>query len=193
MTVPNSGVLSPVNLQKSAYCYLDLSGSNELTYLDALHHYENSNPFQMGFYWYPHLDDPILSIHIDLDYLQHWPIIDLNHCYLIRSLQSLNHWLWAVHRTIQLWDKARSVDCRQGWGSLRMDGWSEGSLSWLRSWSRTGILPLQSGLISRNDSLLCHPMGGQMIAMWVNRLEREGLDVTYFADNTRLMQQKSIK
>lgn len=41
-------------------------------------------------------------------------------------------------------------------------------------------------LIKRNNSMCCHPMGGQMVAMWVNRLEHEGYDVTYFGDNSRL-------
>ena len=38
-------------------------------------------------------------------------------------------------------------------------------------------------LMRRNNSLCCHPFGGQMIAMWMNRLESEGYNVTYFADN----------
>ena len=41
-------------------------------------------------------------------------------------------------------------------------------------------------IVRRNNSLCCHPMGGQMIAMWVNRLDHEGLEVTYFQDNERL-------
>lgn len=46
-------------------------------------------------------------------------------------------------------------------------------------------------IIKRNNSLCCHPFGGQMIAMWMNRLEREGYDITYFPDNNRLMHIRS--
>ena len=41
--------------------------------------------------------------------------------------------------------------------------------------------------IKRNNSLCCSPFGDQMIAMWINRLEHKGYDVTYFPDNSRLM------
>ena len=46
---------------------------------------------------------------------------------------------------------------------------------------------LAQEFIRRNDSLYCSPFAGQMIAMWVNNLEAEGYDVTYFPDNGRLM------
>ena len=46
-------------------------------------------------------------------------------------------------------------------------------------------------IVRRNNSLCCHPMGGQMIAMWVNRLDHEGHEVTYFQDNDRLKHYKN--
>ena len=46
-------------------------------------------------------------------------------------------------------------------------------------------------LIKRNESLYCHPMGGQMIAMWINLLEKEHYNVTYFADNSRLIHYRA--
>jgi len=42
-------------------------------------------------------------------------------------------------------------------------------------------------IIKRNHSLCCHPMGDQMVAMWINGLDHEGYDVIYFPDNGRLM------
>ncbi|KAJ7387820.1 hypothetical protein OS493_001166 [Desmophyllum pertusum] len=52
-------------------------------------------------------------------------------------------------------------------------------------------IDLAKEFMKRNNSMCCHPMGGQMIGMWVNRLEYEGYDVTYFADNDRLMHYRS--
>lgn len=48
-------------------------------------------------------------------------------------------------------------------------------------------IDLVQEIIKRNHSLCCHPMGDQMVAMWVNGLDHEGYDVTYFPDNARLM------
>ena len=45
--------------------------------------------------------------------------------------------------------------------------------------------------IRRNNSLYCSPFGGQMIAMWINSLEAEGYNITYFPDNGRLMHYRS--
>lgn len=42
-------------------------------------------------------------------------------------------------------------------------------------------------IVRRNNSLCCHPFGDQMIAMWLYRLEREGYNISYFADNDRLL------
>ena len=39
----------------------------------------------------------------------------------------------------------------------------------------------------RNNSLLCHPFGDQMVEMLMTRLDREGVKATYFPDNARLM------
>ena len=50
---------------------------------------------------------------------------------------------------------------------------------------------LAQEFIRRNDSLYCSPFGGQMIAMWINNLEAEGYNVTYFPDNGRLMHYRS--
>ncbi|EDO40127.1 predicted protein [Nematostella vectensis] len=50
---------------------------------------------------------------------------------------------------------------------------------------------LASEFVKRNDTLLCHPMAGQMIAMFINKLEAEKYDVTYFADNSRLVHYRS--
>ena len=44
-------------------------------------------------------------------------------------------------------------------------------------------------IMRRNNSLCCHPYGDQMMAMWLYRLEREGYDVKYFADNNRVLHQ----
>ncbi|KAK3746544.1 hypothetical protein QZH41_005604 [Actinostola sp. cb2023] len=52
-------------------------------------------------------------------------------------------------------------------------------------------IDLAQEIIKRNNSLCCSPFGGQMIAMWVNLLEHEGYDVTYFPDNSRLMHYRS--
>lgn len=57
-----------------------------------------------------------------------------------------------------------------------------------------GFLILQVDLvreiIKRNQSLCCHPFGDQAVAMWVNRLDLEGVKVTYFADNQRVVHRR---
>ena len=57
-----------------------------------------------------------------------------------------------------------------------------------------GFLILGADLVreiaQRNKSLCCHPFGDQMVAMWVNRLEQEGVNVTYFADNDRVVHRR---
>ena len=50
---------------------------------------------------------------------------------------------------------------------------------------------LAQEFIRRNDSLYCSPFADQMIVMWINNLEAEGYNVTYFPDNGRLMHYRS--
>ena len=45
-------------------------------------------------------------------------------------------------------------------------------------------------IVQRNNSLCCHPYGDQMIAMWLYRLETEGYNITYFADNNRILHRR---
>ncbi|EDO26286.1 predicted protein, partial [Nematostella vectensis] len=47
-------------------------------------------------------------------------------------------------------------------------------------------------IVKRNQTLQCHPFGDQAIGLWINALARDGLEVTFFADNKRLVHINSL-
>ncbi|XP_032236458.1 hydroxyproline O-galactosyltransferase GALT4 [Nematostella vectensis] len=46
-------------------------------------------------------------------------------------------------------------------------------------------------LISRNTSLVCHPYGDIAVRIWVDQFQQDRMKISFFADNPRLVHQRS--
>ncbi|XP_048585497.1 uncharacterized protein LOC125568097 [Nematostella vectensis] len=74
------------------------------------------------------------------------------------------------------------------WGWFHCEGGSQ--------WTDEGLIifgrDFVDELVKLNKTLQCHPYGDQAIGLWINAMASYGLEVTFFADNTRLLHENSL-